>query len=94
MKDTSRTIKAAIAALVGLFLVFINPGLVNATVNKLLLGMTEGGTVAMGSVPALRMYVSSYWRGLECHPLACRRGPGKSHPNARGRQPRRGGKGP
>ncbi|MFZ5922959.1 MAG: hypothetical protein ACOYY3_18090 [Chloroflexota bacterium] len=65
MKDTSRTIKAAIAALTGLFLVFFNPGLVDATVNKLLLGLTENGSVAMGSVPALRMYVSSYWRGLE-----------------------------
>lgn len=65
MKDTSNTIKAAIAALAGLFLVFVNPGLVDATVNKLLMGMTEGGTVAMGPVPALRMYISSYWRGLE-----------------------------
>jgi len=65
MKDSSRTIKAAIAGLVGLFLVFINPKLVDATVNKLLMGMTEGGTVAMKSVPALRMYVSSGWRGLE-----------------------------
>lgn len=65
MKDSSRTIKAAIAGLTGLFLVFINPGLVDATVNKLLLGMTEDGTVAMNSVPALRMYLSSAWRGLE-----------------------------
>jgi hypothetical protein len=65
MKDSSRTIKAAITGLSGLFLVFINPGLVDATVNKLLMGMTENGTVAMGSVPALRMYVSSTWRGVE-----------------------------
>lgn len=65
MKNTVRTIEAAIAAIAGLFLVFINPGLVDATVNKLLLELTENGTVAMGSVPALRMYVSSYWRGVE-----------------------------
>lgn len=65
MKDSSRTIKAAIVGFVGLFLVFFNPKLVDATVNKLLMGMTEGGTVAMKSVPALRMYVSSGWRGVE-----------------------------
>lgn len=64
MKNSSRTIMAVIAALVGLFFVFINPGLVDDTVNKLLMGMTDAGTSPMKSVPALRMFLSSTWRGL------------------------------
>lgn len=67
MENSSRTlrmIQAAIVALVGLFLVFINPGLVDVTVNKFLKGMTEGATVPMNPVASLRMYVSFGWLGI------------------------------
>ena len=64
MKNPTRTIQAAIVALVGLFLVFINPGLVSGTVNKFLKGMTEGGTAPMNPVASLRMYVSFGWLGI------------------------------
>jgi len=67
MENSSRTlrmIQAAIVALVGLFLIFINPGLVDGTVNKFLKGMTEGATVPMNPVASLRMYVSFGWLGI------------------------------
>jgi hypothetical protein len=65
MKSTSRFIQAVIALLSGLFAIVINPGLVDVTVNKFLMGMTEKGTAPMGAVPALRLFVSFTWRGVE-----------------------------
>jgi len=61
---TIRTIQATIVALVGLFLIFINPNLVTGTVNKFLKGMTEGATAPMNPVASLRMYVSFGWLGI------------------------------
>ncbi len=61
---TMRTIQATIVALVGLFLIFINPNLVAGTVNKFLKGMTEGATAPMNPVASLRMYVSFGWLGI------------------------------
>jgi hypothetical protein len=61
MKDTSNMIKAAIAALTGLFLIFINPGLVTANTNMFLKGMTEGATAPMNPVANLRSVVSFGW---------------------------------
>ena len=61
---TIRTIQATIVALVGLFLIFINPNLVAGTVNKFLKGMTEGATAPMNPVASLRMYVSFGWLGI------------------------------
>jgi len=65
MSDTKRIAKAAIAFLTGIFAVFINPGLVDATVNKFLMGMTNKGQAPMGAVPAVRLFVSFTWRGVE-----------------------------
>ncbi len=65
MKNSSRIIQATIATLAGLFAIFINPGQVDATVNKFLMGMTQKGTVEMGALPTLRMFVSFTWRGVE-----------------------------
>ncbi len=65
MKDSSRTIMAVIAVLVGLMLVFMASGMIDATQDKLLNNMTEGATIEMGAIPSLRMYVSSTWRGVE-----------------------------
>lgn len=67
MKNTSRIIQAAIAALAGLFAVFINPGQVDVTVNKFLMGMTQNGTIEMGALPTLRLFVSFTWRGVEVY---------------------------
>ncbi len=61
----SRTIMIVIAVLVGLMLVFMASGMIDATQDKLLNKMTEGATIEMGAVPSLRMYVSSTWRGVE-----------------------------
>jgi len=60
-----RLLKAAIALFSGLFAIFINPGLVDATVNKFLMGMTHKGADPMGAVPAVRLFVSFTWRGVE-----------------------------
>ncbi len=65
MKNSSRLAQAIIALLSGLFAIFINPGMVDKTVNMFLMGMTKKGTVPMGAVPALRLFVSFTWRGVE-----------------------------
>ena len=65
MKRSTRSIQAAIALLAGLFAIFINPGLVDKTVNMFLMGMTKKGTVPMPAAPALRLFVSFTWRGVE-----------------------------
>jgi hypothetical protein len=65
MKSSSRLVQAIIALLSGLFAIFINPGLVDKTVNMFLMGMTKKGTAPMGAVPAVRLFVSFTWRGVE-----------------------------
>jgi hypothetical protein len=65
MNSTNRTITLIILILVGLILLFMASGMVDATQDKLLNKMTKGATIEMGAVPSLRMYVSSTWRGVE-----------------------------
>ena len=65
MKRSTRSIQAAIALLSGLFAIFINPGMVDKTVNMFLMGMTKKGTEPMPAAPALRLFVSFTWRGVE-----------------------------
>ncbi len=65
MKNSNRTIMAVIVVLVGLFLIFMASGMIDATQDKLLGKMTEGGTLEMGAIPSLRMYISSTWRSVE-----------------------------
>lgn len=67
MKNTSRIIQAVIATLAGLFAIFINPGQVDVTVNKFLMGMTQKATVEMAAVPTIRLFVSFTWRGIEVY---------------------------
>ncbi len=62
--SATRITQATIVALVGLFLLFINPDLVTVTVNKFLKGMTSGGTAPMNAVATLRMFVSFGWLGI------------------------------
>ncbi len=64
MNNVTRKIQAAIVALVGLFLLFINPNLVTSTVNMFLKGMTEGATAPMNPVVSLRSTVSFGWLGI------------------------------
>ncbi|RLD09704.1 MAG: hypothetical protein DRI56_03790 [Chloroflexota bacterium] len=64
MNDVTRKIQAAIVAAVGLFLIFINPGLVTANTNMFLKGMTEGATAPMNPVVSLRSTVSFGWLGI------------------------------
>ncbi|MCD6425710.1 MAG: hypothetical protein J7L35_09430 [Anaerolineales bacterium] len=64
MNDLTRKIQAAIAAAVGLFLIFINPGLVTANTNMFLKGMTDGATAPMNPVVSLRSTVSFGWLGI------------------------------
>ena len=63
MNEATRKIQAAIVAAVGLFLIFINPGLVTANTNMFLKGMTEGATAPMNPVVSLRSTVSFGWLG-------------------------------
>jgi len=64
MNALNRKIQAAIAAAVGLFLLFINPGLVTPNVNMFLKGMTDGATAPMNPVVSLRSTVSFGWLGI------------------------------
>jgi len=64
MNNTTRKIQAAIVAAVGLFLIFINPGLVTPTVNMFLKGMTQGATAPMNLVASLRSTVSFGWLAI------------------------------
>ncbi|MEN8171517.1 MAG: hypothetical protein ABFS03_01410 [Chloroflexota bacterium] len=64
MNALNRKIQAAIAAAVGLFLLFINPGLVTPNVNMFLKGMTDGATAPMNPVASLRSTVSFGWLGI------------------------------
>ena len=64
MNDLTRKIQAAIVAVVGLFLIFINPGLVTANTNMFLKGMTDGATAPMNPVVSLRSTVSFGWLGI------------------------------
>ncbi len=61
MNETNRKIQAGIAAIVGIFLIFINPGLVTGTVNMFLKGMTKGATMPMNAVASLRSTVTFGW---------------------------------
>lgn len=63
-QSTVRKIQAAIALTVGMFLIFINPGLVTKTVNMFLKGMTKGATMPMNPVAYLRLKVSFGWLGI------------------------------
>lgn len=63
MNEVARKIQALIVAGVGLFLIFINPGLVTANTNMFLKGMTEGATAPMNPVVSLRSTVSFGWLG-------------------------------
>jgi len=65
VSKSKRTIQAVIALLSGLFAIFINPGMVDATVNKFLMGMTNKGADPMPAAAALRLFVSFTWRGVE-----------------------------
>ena len=65
MNNSKRMLQAIIAFLSGLFAIFINPRLVDVTVNKFLMGMTKKGSIPMPAAPALRLFVSFTWRGVE-----------------------------
>jgi len=55
---------AAIAALVGLYLVFIAPGYFDATMDKLILAKTKQATV-FASGPLTRLYIGAFYSGIE-----------------------------
>ncbi len=62
--STNQKIQAAIAFLVGIFLIFINPSLVTKTVNMFLKGITKGASMPMNPIGSLRLQVSFGWLGL------------------------------
>jgi len=55
---------AAIAALIGLYLVFIAPGYFDATMDKLILAKTKQATV-FSSGPLTRLFIGSFYSGIE-----------------------------
>lgn len=67
MKGNNRTtlvVTAVIALLLGLYLVFIAPGLFDTTMDKLILQQTKQGT-NMTAGPLSRLYVGSLYSGVE-----------------------------
>jgi len=67
MKDKSRTtlkVMAVIALLMGLFIVFIAPGLFDTTMDTLILKQTKQAT-KLSAGPLSRLYVGSVYSGIE-----------------------------
>ncbi|MCK5344664.1 MAG: hypothetical protein KAR20_14720, partial [Candidatus Heimdallarchaeota archaeon] len=65
MKSDYKKIAAcAIAVLLGLFLVFIAPGFMDSTMDKLILAKTKQGTV-FASGPLTRLYIGAIYSGIE-----------------------------
>ncbi|MCK5671856.1 MAG: hypothetical protein KAH95_00685, partial [Spirochaetales bacterium] len=64
MNNLRRKIQAAVVAAVGLFLIFINPGLVTGNTNMFLKGFTNGATAPMNPVANLRSLVSFGWLAI------------------------------
>ena len=61
---TSRTIMAIIAVLMGLFLVFIAPGLFDSTMDQLILKQSKQAT-NLTAGPLSRLYLGSIYSGIE-----------------------------
>lgn len=57
-------VMAAIAALIGLYLVFIAPGYFDATMDKLIIVKTKQATV-FASGPLTRLFIGSFYSGIE-----------------------------
>ncbi|MCK5635198.1 MAG: hypothetical protein KAI06_08920 [Anaerolineales bacterium] len=55
---------AAIAALIGLYLVYIAPGYFDATMDKLIMAKTKQATV-FASGPLTRLFIGSFYSGIE-----------------------------
>jgi hypothetical protein len=67
MENTKRWlpgVMAAIAALIGLYLVFIAPGYFDATMDKLIIVKTKQATV-FASGPLTRLFIGSFYSGIE-----------------------------
>jgi len=67
MKESNRTIltvMAAIAALMGLYLVFIAPGLFDSTMDQLILKQSKQAT-NLTAGPLSRLYIGSLYSGIE-----------------------------
>lgn len=62
--STTRSVMAAIAALMGLYLVFIAPGFMDATMDKLILAKTKQATV-FSPGPLTRLYIGAFYSGVE-----------------------------
>jgi len=60
MKNSSRTIMAVIAVIVGLMLIFMASGMIDATQDKMLNKMTEGAKIA-SQLLSLRSFRSTRW---------------------------------
>ncbi len=63
-KSNTRTILAVIAALMGLYLIFVAPGFMDATMDKLILAKTKQGTV-FNPGPLTRLYIGAFYSGIE-----------------------------
>lgn len=67
MKESNRTtltVMAAIAALMGLYPVFIAPGLFNSTMDTLILKQSKQAT-NLTAGPLSRLYIGSLYSGIE-----------------------------
>ncbi|MCB2160526.1 hypothetical protein KQH40_00400 [bacterium] len=63
-KPSTSTIMAVIALLLGLYLVFIAPGLFDTTMETLILKQTKDAT-QMTAGPLSRLYIGSFYSGIE-----------------------------
>jgi hypothetical protein len=63
-KKNNWTIMAVIAILVGLFIVFVAPGLFDTTMDQLILKQSKQAT-NLGAGPLSRMYIGSLYSGIE-----------------------------